>query len=309
LQQARPRVLYIGGSGRSGSTLLARLLDDLDGFVSVGELRYVWERGFAANHLCECGEPFRECPFWMEVVDRAFGGFDGIDAEAVRRNQESVDRIRYVPELRWRAIRTGAFRIRLGAFERTLAPLYRAILEVSGATVIVDSSSDPTYGFVLRATERLDVNVVHLVRDSRAVAYSWTRSKARPEIAGRTAYMRKRSPMQSAVHWDVHNLLLELLAARNRNARRIRYEDLATDAVDVVRSTCDLVGVASVAAAGARTRHSISGNPMRFETGPLRIKLDDEWVQQFAAGDRRLVTLVTAPLLVRYGYVSGKPAW
>ena len=35
-------VLYIGGWGRSGSTLLSHLLGGLDGMVSVGELRYVW---------------------------------------------------------------------------------------------------------------------------------------------------------------------------------------------------------------------------------------------------------------------------
>jgi hypothetical protein len=48
---------------------------------------------------------------------------------------------------------------------------------------------------------------------------------------------------------------------------------------------------------------------MRFETGPLRIKLDDEWIAQFASGDRRLVTLTTAPLLARYGYLSDRPVW
>ena len=35
-------VLYIGGWGRSGSTLLAHLLGGLDRMVAVGELRYVW---------------------------------------------------------------------------------------------------------------------------------------------------------------------------------------------------------------------------------------------------------------------------
>ena len=300
----RPRVLFIGGSGRSGSTLMARLLGDVDGFVSVGELRYVWERGFVHNHLCECGQAFRECPFWAEVVDRAFGGFATFDAEAVRRNQRAVDRIRYVPELLWRGSRTEAFRRHLGEFEKTLELLYSAILDVSGANVVVDSSSDPTYGFVLRSVELLDVLVVHLVRDSRAVAYSWTRSKKRPEISGRTVYMRQRPPIQSAVHWGVHNLLLEMLAARDRNVLRVRYEDLVTDPDDVVRSTCAVLGNPGDASSIAVPRHSISGNPMRFESGPLRVQLDDEWIKALATGDRRLVTLATAPLLARYGYIG-----
>jgi hypothetical protein len=304
LNQPAPRVLYIGGSGRSGSTLMARLLDDVDGFVSVGELRYVWERGFIENHLCECGEPFRACAFWTEVVDRAFGGFASFDAEAVFRTQQSVDRIRYVPELLWRGLRTDAFRGRLAEFEQTLERLYRSIHDVAGAAVVVDSSSDPTYGFVLRAAERLDVRILHLVRDSRAVAYSWTRTKPRPEIAGRTVYMRQRSPIQSAVHWDVHNLLLELLAVRDRNALRVRYEDFVTDPDRVVRATSNALGVEGDASPADTPRHSISGNPIRFTSGPLRVKLDDEWVGAMATGDRRLVTLTTAPLLAKYGYIG-----
>ena len=35
----RTKVLFIGGYGRSGSTLLDRLLGQIDGFVSVGEVR------------------------------------------------------------------------------------------------------------------------------------------------------------------------------------------------------------------------------------------------------------------------------
>lgn len=300
----RPRVLYIGGSGRSGSTLMARLLGEVDGFVSVGELRYVWERGFTDNHLCECGHAFRECPFWAEVAERAFGGFAAFDAEAVRRNQRAIDRIRYVPELLWRRSRTAAFRRHLGEFEKTLEHLYSAILDISGAAVVVDSSSDPTYGFVLRSLELLDVWVVHLVRDSRAVAYSWTRSKPRPEISDRTVYMRRRSPIQSAVHWDAHNLLLEILAVRDRHVLRIRYEDLVTDPGAVVRSTCETLGNPGGGSAVETQRHSISGNPMRFESGPLRVQLDDEWIDALATRDRRLVTFATAPLLARYGYIG-----
>jgi hypothetical protein len=301
-------VLFIGGSGRSGSTLMARLLGDVDGLVSAGELRYVWERGFGENHLCECGQPFRRCPFWAEVADRAFGGFTAVDTAAVSRHQTAVDRIRYVPEHLWRASRTRTFRRHLHELEQVLEPLYAAILDVSRARVVVDSSSDPTYGFVLRSIDPLDVRIVHLVRDSRAVAYSWTRSKRRPEIAGRTVYMRRRSPIQSAVHWDVHNLLLELLAARDRNALRIRYEDLVADPHEHVRTICRVLGVAGDASSAGRPRHSISGNPVRFEAGPLRVQLDDEWTHALATGDRRLVTLTTAPLLVRYGYLTRRSA-
>jgi hypothetical protein len=47
----RVTVLYVAGTGRSGSTLLARVLGEADGFVAAGELRYVWQRGLVEDRL------------------------------------------------------------------------------------------------------------------------------------------------------------------------------------------------------------------------------------------------------------------
>src|SRR5204862_6576366 len=74
-------VLYIGGWGRSGSTLLAHVLAEVPGFVSVGELRYVWQAGPEANELCGCGLPFDECPVWTAVGQGAVGGGGELDRQ------------------------------------------------------------------------------------------------------------------------------------------------------------------------------------------------------------------------------------
>jgi len=60
-------VAYIGGAGRSGSTVLALLLGKVQGFFPVGGVNSLWERGLLQNYLCGCGVHFRECPFWNEV--------------------------------------------------------------------------------------------------------------------------------------------------------------------------------------------------------------------------------------------------
>ena len=60
-EAAPVRVLFIGGLGRSGSTLLDRMLGQLDGVWSVGELVHIWQRGLQENNLCGCGRRFRDC--------------------------------------------------------------------------------------------------------------------------------------------------------------------------------------------------------------------------------------------------------
>ena len=53
-----PTVVYVAGSGRSGSTLLERTLGEMPGFVNVGELIDLFRRVAPRNERCGCGQPF-----------------------------------------------------------------------------------------------------------------------------------------------------------------------------------------------------------------------------------------------------------
>ena len=45
--------------------------------------------------------------------------------------------------------------------------------------------------------------------------------------------------------------------------------------------------------------------PMRFTTGRIRIRRDEQWRAALPPGQRRAVTALTLPLLARYGYAQG----
>ena len=49
--------------------------------------------------------------------------------------------------------------------------------------------------------------------------------------------------------------------------------------------------------------HTVAGNPMRFRTGPTKLRRDDAWRQSLPRGRRVLVSALTGPLLARYGYL------
>src|SRR3712207_4624499 len=94
-----PTVLYLGGLGRSGTTVLERVLGELPGACSVGELVHLWQRGVLDDETCGCGEPFSRCPFWSEVGRRAFGGWDPALAARMEELRPRVDRTRFIPKL------------------------------------------------------------------------------------------------------------------------------------------------------------------------------------------------------------------
>src|ERR1700754_3896573 len=66
-------VLFIAGAGRSGRTLLDRVIGAQEGFLSLGEVQFIWQRSFAEDQLCGCGRPFHRCAFWAGVCEGAWG--------------------------------------------------------------------------------------------------------------------------------------------------------------------------------------------------------------------------------------------
>src|SRR5213592_2522435 len=93
------KVVYIAGAGRSGGTLFEYLLAQRFGLFPVGELVFVWERGFQQNQLCSCGEPFLSCRFWAGVVEDAYGKLSQDDVAHIRALHTRVARTRALPRL------------------------------------------------------------------------------------------------------------------------------------------------------------------------------------------------------------------
>jgi len=302
------RVLYVGGTGRSGSTVLANVLGELPGMVSVGEVRFLWERGILENRLCGCGEPFGSCPFWTEVVRRTLGDVDaGERAETARRVHAEIHdttRLRSLPRFLARAGEPAP-----GARTADLLPrLYDAIADVSGADVVVDSSKLPTYARLLADLPGIEVSVAHLVRDPRGAAFSWRRTKEQPDRGG---FMEQRGVGKSAALWSAWNYGLErLFHDEPGRYARTTYEELLTAPERHVRTLLATLGMerdtSSVFADETTVRlsvnHTVAGNPARHRHGLVPMRLDDEWRTAMPVRDRRLVTAMTYPLLRRYGF-------
>ena len=107
--------------------------------------------------------------------------------------------------------------------------MYRAIQSVSGSRVVVDTSKEPAYGYALGMVEGIDVRVLHLIRDPRAAAYSWTKKKRQPDSPDRE-FMHRKTPTQSAVLWDAWNGAIEALwRDKPENYLRLRYEDFIAE--------------------------------------------------------------------------------
>lgn len=306
------RVVYVGGAGRSGSTLLERLLAELPGVVGLGEVGHLWERGLQNDELCACGLHFAQCPFWTEVGARAFGGWSNVEPEHVLELKGRVDRQRRV--LRSAARSPGPeLADDLEEYGEYYRRIYDAARALTGAAVVVDSSKVAPTALALSHHEAIDLRVLHIVRDSRGVAYSWSKSVTRPETEGREM-MPRLSAASSTWLWSAHNLEIQALRYRRVPVLRLRYEDLVADPGPEVaaawralglpgNAVLPLVGQTSIDLSGS---HSVAGNPMRFYVGRTDLRPDTTWTEELSRRDRRTVTALTFPLLIWLGYLPAR---
>jgi Sulfotransferase family len=305
------KILYILGGSRTGSTVVDNILNEVDGFFSGGEIRFLWER-LLEGRLCGCRRRFEDCPVWSDALGSGFGFPDSsrIDVEEVaawqRDSLKLVRTFQVLHDTDGRMLRSRSLR----NFADVSRRLYRALFDATGARVLVDSSKRASNAAMLGMLTDFAPYFLHLVRDPRAVAYSRQRRKLNPDrpVPG---FMDVSSVSNSAASWLAWNVTSEAVARRHdpNHVMRLRYEDFAADPlgttarivrlVDEVAPDLPFIDPTTVRLKG---NHTVSGNPARYVDGVVPIREDDEWRSQMPIHQRLAVTLMTFPLLVKYGY-------
>ena len=302
----RIKVLYIAGWGRSGTTILDRCIGQVQGFVSCGEVRYIWDRGLLENRSCSCGQPFRECGFWSRVAGKYLNSSKAeIEAIVTARDQFRTRLCRkapLIPDSKWMPS--------LATYVRHLKYIVGQLHEISGANVLIDSSRFPSHGYAL-ACLGVDLYVLHVVRDPRAVAYSWSRRKIYDTGPDGTRFIERKGPIENAIYGRTWNHIIERLWASGPQGRylRVRYEDFVSQPRIILNRILTMVGeqgpldfFKDAHSVRLQPGHLAGGNPTRFRTGLVTLSSDDAWQQKLPASHKLVTTILTFPMLKRYGY-------
>ncbi len=291
---ARIKVAFIAGTGKSGSTLLGKLLGQIDGFADVGELINIdWQ--FERDDKCGCGDRVRTCDYWTKAVANSIGTIDRLDRTRWHRLKT-----RYLPVL----LVPGAGRFLRQYFEQ-LHDLIVASAQEAGARVIVDSSKSAFYGAVLAQFPDIKVYTVHLLRDVRGSEGSMHRLKS--EGSGKWV---NRNTWWNSVRWMIVNLLTEFAAILSHTHYiRVRYEDLVTDPTKTLAEIAKALGepqeqlnFMSGNTAQLGKTHTIAGSAVRFKQGSMALVLDERWKESLPEENRAVVERLTRWFRRRYGY-------
>jgi hypothetical protein len=261
------RLVYIGGYGRSGSTLLEYLLTASPEVVACGEVSAaLHERTKNKKRNCTCGKPVSDCPVWREASCRLDGWTHRDLTLALLEQVESKN----------------------------------AVMLDSSKTAW--GSATAPFGF--RRTLGRHFHLVHLVRDPRAVCWSTVRRAERRDDRLNGAL---RCAFTTVGWWTANLACELFGLMYPDQYVRLYYEDLARaprEAVSRLFTALLVEGQPQFETLGkSANRHQLYGNRMRRYPPSLgEIKEDRAWRTAMPVAHRRLVEVLSWPLRCKYGY-------
>ena len=272
------RLVYIGGFGQSGSTLLESLLTANPQVVACGEVANGFEGRTGRDLKCSCGALAKDCPVWCVFApgSNATLNHDALVLTLLEHVKNKYAILCDSSKTAWGSI-TAPFRLRRLLGERFF--------------------------------------MLHLVRDPRAVCWSAirlplikTRRKQQPTPIERALSRPIPRCFRTAAGWWVANLACELFGRLYPGQYlRLSYEEVASSPREVLHTVFGAAAPDLPARLDepeeSGNRHQIYGNRMRRQR--LRfadVRLDDGWKSEMAPRHRRLAGALSWPLRLRYGY-------
>jgi hypothetical protein len=264
------------------------------------------------TYLCSCGEPIRQCRFWSEVAEqmgrRGIPDFEITDARLsihdaqspyVRRLLNPLPRGAVLEAVRSVGLAISpAWHAHLREIHLRNAALVNTLQEITAAKVVIDSSKIALHlRYLLKSTD-LNIKIIRLVRDGRAVVTSmlghgWDRGSREQTIneaalTWRRAYESTERVLAGlpASQW-IHVVYEELCANPEKVLRQI-YQFIGLDHDDIVLNF------------RARQLH-ILGNDMRLKS-TSEIRVDERWRTKLSEEDLCIFDEVAGEMNLAYGY-------
>jgi hypothetical protein len=213
----RPKVIYVMGAGRSGSTILGVTLGNCEGVFYAGELdKWLGRRG-------ESPLPGSErARFWEQV--RAGVSATDLFGSATRCLERSS--ALFQPRC-WRPRR----RLR-SRYRRVAQELYLAVARAAEATHIVDTSHYPLRASELQALDGIELYLLFVMREPHSVVASF----------GREDVLERRfGPLAANAYMFLTYLISTWVFLRHPRERRLvlHHEDFRAEPAQAIRQVLD----------------------------------------------------------------------
>lgn len=276
-------VVYLLGAGRSGTTLMATVLDGVSWIDTLGEMHH-FPAYAKDNNYCACGKRLESCPFWSKVLARM--GEPASYYHTIKGFCDRMEGHRRIPRLLISPMQTKYLQIQ----ER----IFSCCAESTAGDVLLDASKYIARYLMLRQSSHLRLRGVYVVRDVRGVVESFNKK----------VQTRKR-PLAAILYYLLINFFGELTFRLCKDVIKIRYEDFISQPEATVARILDHVAPEKekpgTFPGQFQIPHIVGGNRMK-SNGAIRIDPSIGWRARMSRGMQIFYYFAAMPtmLLNRY---------
>ncbi len=282
----RHKLIYITGTGHSGSTLLDMIMGSSDEVLSLGELSFynlykenITYKESTGKYQCTCGKNFKKCRFWSRVSS-------SIKIKKFYSIWEEIQIIIgiFIPWIKIKKVTDDTDTL---------------IKELKGHEMfdyVLDSSKDLRRLFILMENPKLDVYPVVIMRRAEAVAHSYSRN-------GRI--QKSKNYYIMLLQWILTHFLIKKIV-KNKKYTLIDYEYFCRHPKKYIQEINKKLDICIdekdyLKRLNSKTYHNIDGNIMRFKKIGS-IESDDLWKNKITSSKKiysKIMLKITKPLWSR----------
>ena len=296
-------IIYIAGYGRSGSTLLERILSSNDQLFGLGEVKFLFNSLLNNESYCSCGEKVSDCDYWYKIIEEMdLKNINYLhELEDLRRKNEYLHSIVFNNEEEYNEI---------------LNNLYQNIIKhtPSETKYVIDSSKTSRDSFFrpFLLSKNFNVKVIHLVRDGRGCMWSNIKGSNRKMEKGLDPKLKFPS-LRTSISWSLANLSPHIFQYKhNNNYIRIKYEDFVKNPENSLNRIAKYIDIDLSEQINMLKKqkeiplgHQLAGNRLRKKK-KIILKNDDAWKEKLTFYNRLIFSLFSWPFALKYKYFSNK---
>ncbi|MGJ5642997.1 sulfotransferase [Formosa sp. S-31] len=277
-------ILYLLGSGRSGTTLLATILNSTNKVLTSGELHQFYTY-FKNDSSCSCGDSVHKCTFWKKVIDDLNLPKDKI--EICEKKQNNEEGHRYIPLILLGKKASPDYVI-------SQKQLFNSITKHSKKQWILDSSKYIGRFLLLNQITGFNIKGIYVVRDVRGVINSFSKQVQTP-----------RKPLNTIFYYLLTNFFGQLICWTNKNIIKVRYEDLVQNPNKTIETIYNNLLNSETENKTLNEEfkmpHIIGGNRLKTNK-TIKIKKDNAWESIISRPKQILYYILCLPFMIINNY-------
>ena len=230
MSEEPPKIIYIMGTARSGSTILEILLAKGKNIFGAGEITSLIEDGFVDDKQCSCQKLSSNCEVWASVKKEL--RLEGIEYNDAIKLQKKVD---------WHGGFIRQLFGRISTEERTEYQdlnqrLFRAIKRTTDKTIVLDSSKYAGRAIALNRIAKVNISVICLTRSPAGLMSSFQKPNKYEQ--------KPKTPFKTLIYYIVTLASVRIACwMLGSKVIKIRYEDLLknpSDCLQLIEKFCEI---------------------------------------------------------------------